>query len=51
MKTIVGHWFVVFLTRCFFEYLQNAVTIYCVFHTARDPQKWRETFEVSARGN
>ena len=26
----------------FYEYAGNAVTVYCVFHTARDPQKWRE---------
>lgn len=26
----------------FYEYAGGTVTIYCVFHTARDPQKWRE---------
>jgi plasmid stabilization system protein ParE len=26
----------------FYEYLENAVTIYGVFHTSRDPKKWRE---------
>jgi toxin ParE1/3/4 len=25
----------------FYEYESNIVTIYCVFHTARDPAKWR----------
>lgn len=25
----------------FYQYLNNAVTVYSVFHTARDPQKWR----------
>lgn len=26
----------------FYEYLDETVTIYCVFHTARDPEKWRQ---------
>ena len=26
----------------FYEYLGGVVTVYCVFHTARDPQKWRQ---------
>jgi plasmid stabilization system protein ParE len=26
----------------FFEYLEETVTIYAVFHTARDPAKWRQ---------
>ena len=26
----------------FYEYADDAVTIYCVFHTARDPDKWRQ---------
>lgn len=26
----------------FYEHEQNTVTVYCVFHTARDPSKWRE---------
>jgi plasmid stabilization system protein ParE len=26
----------------FYEYTENTDTIYCVFHTARDPSKWRE---------
>ena len=25
-----------------YEYTSNTVTVYCVFHTSRDPQKWRE---------
>ncbi len=24
------------------EYAGGAVTVYCVFHTARDPAKWRQ---------
>ena len=29
----------------FYEYVpgpRGAVTVYCVFHTSRDPRKWRE---------
>lgn len=26
----------------FYEYLDDRVTIYCVFHTSREPSKWRE---------
>lgn len=26
----------------FYEYVNNAVTIYCIFHNSQDPQKWRE---------
>lgn len=26
----------------FYEYTSNTVTVYCVFHNSRDPQKWRE---------
>jgi len=26
----------------FYEYFNNTVTIYSVFHNSRDPQKWRE---------
>lgn len=26
----------------FYEYANNTVTVYCVFHNSRDPQKWRE---------
>jgi plasmid stabilization system protein ParE len=25
----------------FYEYADNTVIVYCVFHTARDPEKWR----------
>ncbi len=25
----------------YYEYVADAVTVYCVFHTARDPEKWR----------
>jgi plasmid stabilization system protein ParE len=25
----------------FYEYTSNVVTVYCVFHTSRDPEKWR----------
>lgn len=26
----------------FYEYTGETVTVYCVFHTSRDPQKWRQ---------
>ena len=26
----------------FYEYAQETVTVYSVFHTSRDPDKWRE---------
>jgi plasmid stabilization system protein ParE len=26
----------------FYEYTEDRVTVYCVFHTAQDPDKWRE---------
>jgi plasmid stabilization system protein ParE len=26
----------------FYEYVEDRVTVYSVFHTARDPEKWRE---------
>ena len=26
----------------FYEYAEGAVTIYCVFHTSRHPDKWRQ---------
>jgi toxin ParE1/3/4 len=26
----------------FYDYANDAVTIYCVFHTSRDPEKWRQ---------
>jgi plasmid stabilization system protein ParE len=26
----------------FYEYVDDAVTVYCVFHTSRDPRKWRD---------
>ena len=26
----------------FYEHSENAVTVYSIFHTARDPQKWRQ---------
>ena len=26
----------------FYEYENETVTVYCVFHTARDPDKWRQ---------
>ena len=26
----------------FYEHANDTVTIYCVFHTARDPEKWRQ---------
>lgn len=29
----------------FYEYSESVVTIYCVFHTSRDPEKWRQRLE------
>ena len=26
----------------FYEYADGTVTVYCIFHASRDPQKWRE---------
>ncbi len=26
----------------FYEYADDRVTVYCVFHTSRDPEKWRQ---------
>jgi plasmid stabilization system protein ParE len=26
----------------FYEYAEAAITVYAVFHTARDPRKWRQ---------
>jgi plasmid stabilization system protein ParE len=26
----------------FYEYANDTVTVYCVFHTSRDPEKWRQ---------
>ena len=26
----------------FYEYVTNVVTVYCVFHTSRDSEKWRQ---------
>lgn len=26
----------------FYEYADNAVTVFCVFHASRDPDKWRQ---------
>jgi plasmid stabilization system protein ParE len=26
----------------FYEYAEGAVTVYSVFHTSRDPEKWRQ---------
>lgn len=26
----------------FYEYAVGTVTVYCVFHTSRDPDKWRQ---------
>jgi hypothetical protein len=26
----------------FYDYADDKVTIYCVFHTSRDPNKWRQ---------
>jgi len=29
----------------FYESVNNMVTIYCVFHNSRDPEKWRERLQ------
>jgi plasmid stabilization system protein ParE len=29
----------------FYEYANDIVTVYCVFHTARDPEKWRQRLQ------
>jgi len=26
----------------FYEFAEDLVTVYCVFHTSRDPEKWRQ---------
>jgi len=26
----------------FYEFVENTVTVYCVFHSSRDPEKWRQ---------
>ena len=26
----------------FYEYARDTVTVYCVFHSSRDPEKWRQ---------
>jgi plasmid stabilization system protein ParE len=26
----------------FYEYANDTVTVYCVFHTSRNPEKWRQ---------
>src|SRR5437016_4967805 len=26
----------------FYEYVDGVVMVYCVFHTSRDPEKWRQ---------
>jgi plasmid stabilization system protein ParE len=26
----------------FYEYANETITVYCVFHTSREPEKWRE---------
>ena len=26
----------------FYEYTGDTVTVYCIFHTSRDPSKWRQ---------
>ena len=28
----------------FYEHVRDTVTVYCVFHASRDPQKWRQRF-------
>ncbi len=29
----------------FYEYTTGTVIVYCVFHTSRDPEKWRQRLE------
>ena len=29
----------------FYEYVDEILTVYCVFHTSRDPLKWRKRLE------
>ena len=29
----------------FYEYADDTVTVYCIFHTSRDPEKWRQRIE------
>ena len=29
----------------FYEFADGKVTVYCVFHTSRDPEKWRQRLE------
>jgi toxin ParE1/3/4 len=29
----------------FYEYVSNVVTIYCTFHTSRDPDRWRQRLQ------
>jgi plasmid stabilization system protein ParE len=26
----------------YYEYVNDVVTVYCIFHTARDPNKWKQ---------
>ncbi len=26
----------------FYEYAEGTVTVYCIFHTSREPEKWRK---------
>lgn len=26
----------------FYEFVEGTVTVYCIFHTSRDPEKWRQ---------
>ena len=33
----------------FYEYVANSVTVFAVFHTALDPQKWRKRIEREDR--
>jgi hypothetical protein len=42
MRTIVGGWCTAFHLPAFYEYVEGTVTVYGVFHTARDPDKWRQ---------
>ena len=45
MSTIEEHWSRRFPYSVFYEYSENTVTVYCVFHNSRDPAKWRALLE------
>jgi hypothetical protein len=42
MKPIGDLCYDAFPYAVFYEYAEQTVTVYSVFHTSRDPEKWRE---------